>query len=398
MNRLTRGLARWLVALSIILPLQFAFAAQPLLIPGKQSLYQRVLAVPGATLHSEIGDASGEPVTPFTAFYVYAKQGAGGSEWLQVGTDRHGGTSGWLQKQRTIEWTQGLTVAFREAIGRDRALLFGDAESVRELAKSRDLEKYSALYRAAEAGEEQADSPVVAIQPAGKLDIRENFYLVPILKHEDLYIGSELARLLKVSSVPLDSAPQAIQAEPAAAESTTPAAAITEATGQDQNAYRAGLVFAIDATLSMDPYIDRTREAVMKIYDALGDAGLLGNVNFGLVAFRDAPQAAPGLEYLARTYVDLEQGRNPGTFLRQMNDLSAAQVSSKDFVEDAYAGVKQALDDMDWAPHAARYLVLVTDAGPRDGSDPLSSTGMDAEGPAANWRAKKAWRFLSCTC
>jgi hypothetical protein len=372
------------LALTILLVLsgltQLHAAEQPLLIPGKESLYQRVLAVPGSHLHAEPGSTAGEPVVPFTAFYVYARESVGGTEWLQVGTDRHGGTNGWLGRSGAIDWAQGLTVAFREAIGRDRALLYRDAASVRELAKTRDMKKYEALYRSAEAGEKRDDSPVVAIQPPGKLDIKENFYLVPILRHEDVYLGSEQARLLQVSSVPLESDKRLPAPKPAVlAEAGSPTA---ETTGQGvttDSAYRAGLVFAIDATLSMDPYIDRTREAVMKIYDALGDAGLLGNVNFGLVAFRDSPEAVPELQYLARTYVNLRQGRNPGTFLGQINDLSAATASSQDFVEDSYAGVKQALDDMEWSEHAARYLVLVTDAGPRPGADPLSATGLDAQ-------------------
>ena len=354
-----------------------AHAAQPLLMPGKQSLFQRVLAVPGALLHATPGSENAEPVTPFTAYYVYARRSDDG-DWLQVGTGRFGDTEGWLPADKTIAWAQGLTVAFREADGRDRALLFRDPASVRELAKTRDLDKYGALYSAAVAGEAREDSPVVAIQPAGKLDIRENFYLVPILRHEDLYVGSEQARLLQVSSVPLNSE-KPVVAEPPPPQpgpAAVPAAAAAEPA---DSGYRAGLVFAIDATLSMDPYIDRTREAVMKIYDALGDAGLLGNVNFGLVAFRDSPKAVPELEYLSRTYVTLEQGRNPGTFLSQVNDLAAATASSKDFIEDSYAGVKQAIDDMNWSDHAARYLVLVTDAGPRTGGDPLSSTGLDAQ-------------------
>ena len=351
-------------------------ADQPLLMPGKQSLYQRVLSIPGAELHDAAGGAvQEETVVPFTAFYVYTRESTGDGEWLQVGTDRHGGISGWLKGAAAIEWAQGLTVVFREAVERDRALLFRDAESVRELAGTRDMEKYDRLYRAAVAGEKSSDSPVVAIQPAGKLDIRENFYLVPILQHEDLYLGSEQARLLQVSSVPLEGDKPLPPPEPEPTPQTPEPA--TEPVVVDTG-YRAGLVFAIDATLSMDPYIDRTREAVMKIYEALGDAGLVGNVNFGLVAFRDSPSAVPELEYLARTFVDLEQGRNPGTFISQVNDLSAATVSSQDFLEDSYAGVKQALDDMDWSSHAARYLVLVTDAGPRPGSDPLSSTGLDA--------------------
>lgn len=373
MTSLTRLLLTIAIAFCSALTVPAIANTEPLLIPGKQSLYQRVLAVPGAKL-SEQPNSDGSPVTPFTAYYVYDRRDIGSSEWLQVGTDRHGGVSGWLPATASIAWTQGLTVAFREAIGRDRALLFDNANAVRELAGDRDIERYGAWYAAAEAGESLENSPVVAIQPPGRLDIQENFYLVPILQHEDLYLGSEQARLLQVSSVPLQS-PTIDDAE------TTPAApAATAAIAATDNGYRAGLVFAIDATLSMDPYIDRTREAVMKIYEALGDAGLLGNVNFGLVAFRDSPQAVPELDYLARTYVDLEQGRNPGTFLDQINGLSAANVSSQDFVEDAYAGVKQALDDMDWSTQSARYLVLVTDAGPRLGSDPLSSTGMDAEG------------------
>lgn len=350
-------------------------AAQPLLMPGKEALYQRVLAVPGARLATAAGSAGGRAVTPFTAYYVYARKDDG---WLQVGTDRHGKTDGWLRAQDTITWAQGLTVAFRAAEGGDRALLFRDADSIRELAKTRDLTTYGKLHSAAEAGETLADSPVVAIQPAGKLDIRENFYLVPILSHEDVYLGSEQARLLKVSSVPLNSenAVPSTETATAIAASTT---ASTDANSDSANDYRAGLAFAIDSTLSMDPYIERTREAVMKIYDALGDAGLLGNVNFGLVAFRDSPQAAPGLEYLSRTYVNLEQGRNPGAFLDRVNDLSASTTSSQDFIEDSFAGVKKALDEMEWSDHAARYLVVITDAGPRTADDPLSSTGLDAQ-------------------
>ena len=365
------------LAFALLGPATAYAADQPLLIPGKQSLYQRVLSVPGAQLHSEPGGAAGELATPFTAYYVYARRAQDGAQWLKVGTDRHGRQSGWLPAKDTLEWTQGLTVAFREAQGRDRALLFRDASSVRDLAQNRDLEKYGALYRSAEAGETRDDSPVVAIQPPGKLDIRENFYLVPILRHEDLYLGSERARLLQVSSVPLDSDKPVAAAQPGAAVAAQPGPAPEDEAAD--SGYRAGLVFAIDATQSMGPYIDRTREAVMKIYDALGDAGLLGNVNFGLVAFRDSPAAVPELEYLARTYVDLEQGRNPGNFLGRVNDLAAARISSQDFIEDSYAGVKQALDDMDWSSHAARYLVLITDAGPRLPSDPLSSTGLDAE-------------------
>lgn len=348
--------------------------AQPLLMEGKQALFQRVLAMPGSQLHAQI-EQPGREVTPFTAYYVYARKNVQGVEWLQVGTGRHGQIEGWISAGDSIEWNQGLTVAFREPKDHDRALLFRDPESLQSVTA--EPERYRALYQAASKGEISPDSPVVAIQPPGKLDIREDFYLVPIREHRDIYLGSEQVRMLKVSSVPLENENPEQDEQPAG--DSAPAS---------RKAYRAGLVFVIDATLSMDPYIDRTRQAVMKIFDNLGDADLLGNVNFGLVAFRDATRPAPGLGYLARSYVNLEQGSNPETFVKQVEALKAARVSSQDFIEDAYAGVKKAIDEMDWEGHAARYLVLITDAGPRSGSDPLSSTGLDAEALAQMARDK----------
>jgi serine/threonine-protein kinase PpkA len=331
----------------------------PLLMKGKHELYQRVLSVPGASMATEAGGQGREAVVPFTAFYVYARRTPGDTEWLEVGTDRHGTRAGWLPLTSTLEWNHGLTAAFRDPVGHDRVLLFNDQESVRQLARQTDLAAYDRLYEEAVQENLSADSPVIAIQPPGYIDIREDFYLVPILRHEDIYLGSEQARLLQVSSVPLVSEQGIPDDKPIAPQ-----------------AYNAGLVFVIDSTLSMDPYIKRTREAVERIYDTLGNAKLLGNVNFGLVSFRDNLTAAPQLDYLARTYVNLEQGRDGAGFLSRVKSLQAASTSSRDFIEDTYAGVKQAIESMDWTGHDARYVVLVTDAGARDANDPLSSTGL----------------------
>jgi hypothetical protein len=181
-----------------------------------------------------------------------------------------------------------------------------------------------------------------------------------------VFLGAEKARMLQVSSVPLEyDGPSA----------SKPAKKVKK---QKKRNYSAGLVFAIDSTLSMDKYIDRTRKAVRKIFNSLNNAKLLGNVNFGLVSFRDNTNAAPGIEYLTRTYVKLSEGQSAKGFLSRVEELSASTVSSQDFVEDAYAGVKRAITDMDWTNHHARYVVLITDAGARGENDPLSSTGMTA--------------------
>jgi hypothetical protein len=316
-----------------------------------------VLATPDARLAAEPGGRGNAAVVPFTSFYVYARREHGGTQWIEVGMDRHGTRAGWLPATSTLEWNHGLTAAFRNPTGHDRVLLFKDRDSLRELVRERDLTVYEGLYEEAQQEVISPNSPVVAIQPPGFIDIQDDFYLVPIRQHEDIYLESEQARLLQVSSVPLVSKP-----------------AVTT------QAYSAGLAFVIDSTLSMDPYIQRTREAVKKIYDTLGEADLLGDVSFGLVAFRDNLSTAPGLRYLVRTFVDLEQGRDAASFLSRVNSLQASDISSQDFVEDAYAGVKEAIEAVDWSEYEARYIVLITDAGARGADDPLSGTGMSSEG------------------
>ena len=362
MKNILLALVIFLTSLSVMAVGPEGGADRPLLIPGKHSLYQRVLSIPGARISHEPGGQAHAELVPFTALYVYARQEQGGKEWVEVGMDRFGSRSGWLPGTDCIEWNNGLTAAFRDPEGHDRVLLFKDSTALRQVAEQRDLQAYQRVYNEALQGKLPADSPVIAIQPPGFIDIQEDFYLVPIHRYEDIYLGSEKARLLQVSSVPLSDAPADA--------------------GKDESgkrAYTAGLVFVIDSTLSMQPYIERTRKAVTTIFDTLEKADLLGQVNFGLVAYRDNLAAAPGLDYLVRTYVDLDEGRDADSFLSRLKSMRDASVSSRDFTEDAYAGVKQAIEQVNWLGHDARYIVLVTDAGARDADDPLSSTGLDAD-------------------
>ena len=359
----------WLVLGAV----QLASAAElrPLLMPNKQSLYQRVLTKPGALLFAEPQQGQGKKTTPFNTYYVYARENLNGSNWLQLGVNRHGELAGWAPEEDLIPWNQGLTVAFRDPLGNDRVLLFRDQQALEKLVTSGDLDAYHKLYQNAENGKLTPDSPVIAIQPKAYVDILKDFYLVPILDHEDVYLGSETARILKVSSVPLQSGGQdkPVTNKPAKSQKPGPA-----------KRFRSGVVFVIDSTLSMDPYIDRTREAVRKIYDVITREDLTGDVSFGLIAFRDNTQAAPGLEYLTRTFVNLKQGKDAETFFKQVANLKAAKVSSQGFMEDSYAGINEAISSINWDGQDARYVVLITDAGPRKAHDPLSGTGMSSEG------------------
>ncbi len=325
---------------------------RPLLQEGKTALYQRVIAIPGAKLSTVPGASSATTlkVSPFSTFYVYQRRNSNG-QWLQVGTDSTGTVAGWLPAGQAVDWNQTLTVAFRDSAEQNRVPLFGDRASLKTLIDNGDSVAYSKLSDQAAEGV-SGDSPVVAIQPEGYIDIRKEFYLVPILDHEDVLVGGQQARLLHVATVPLQDSQAVV------------------------DTYRTGIVFVIDSTISMGPYIDKTREIMQRVYRSIEDAKLADQVSYGLVAYRDNITAVPQLEFVTRTYASLADGTSGKEFLSRIAAVKPATASSEGFNEDAYAGISEAIKAIDWSGYYAKYIILISDAGPRVENDPLSATGM----------------------
>ncbi len=362
-----QNIKRWLnlpalTALLFLLLSQTAFAAsKPILMEGKDTLYQRVLSVPDAVLYASPSEsAKTESITPFSVLYVYEKN----SEWVQVGHDSFGGVVGWVKAEHAISWNQALTVSFKDPQDVQRVMMFDRKQDLQKLVTRYNKEEYMSLYESVTNGSAPLNSPVIAIQPKAHLDIRDNFYLVPIKQHEDVYLGNEQARMLKIASVPLANS---VSISKLASDKL------------ESHSYRSGIHFVIDSTQSMGPYIDRTREAVAKVYSTIEAQGLKNQVSFGLTAYRDNVQMVPKLEYLTKRYVGLEQGTDVEDFFEGVNSLVPADVSSRDFREDAYSGLKAAIEDSAWDQFDARYVVLITDAGPRDSHDSLSDTRLSAQ-------------------
>ena len=250
-------------------------------------------------------------------------------------------------------------------------MMFRDRDVLQRMVSDYDQEAYASLYQKVVKDEVIKDNPVIAIQPEGHIDIRKNFYLVPIKQHQDVYLGNEQARLLEIASVPLESR----KIEPAATNAKTDQLDVRTKPSQQ---YRSGIHFVIDSTVSMGPYIDRTREAVRKVYGSIARQGLTNQVNFGLTAFRDNIELVPELDYLTRTYVNLAQGADSKEFFSRVNTLEPSGISSRDYREDAYAGIKAAIDNSNWDDFDARYIVLITDAGPRESDDIYGKTRLSA--------------------
>lgn len=337
-----------------------ANANEPLKQEGKQTLFQRVLSTPTCQLTQKAGEANGQKIPAFSRYYVYARQNVSGNEWLQVGPDEFGKTVGWLNSNCAVPWNIQMTLTFTNPVERDRLLFFKDKPSLENIISSSDKAKDIATIRQELAKNGTAPN-VVAQEPETPVDFQKNFYLLPVLQGEEVMNNDGFyERILEVASVAKSDKDQ-ITAQ-------------NEVTG-----FKAAIVFVIDSTISMDPYINRTREVIQKLYEKIEKENLQKEAKFGLIAFRSSTKTVPGLEYTSKMFVDPNDVKDGKDFMAKVANLKQAKVSSKEFSEDAYAGVYQALNDIDWNNFGGRYIVLVTDAGAIDGDNPISTTGLGAQ-------------------
>lgn len=357
------GFSGLLYAAALSLPAHAA-DTKPLLQEGKQTLFQRVLTYPGCQLAAKAGEA-GKEQPAFSRFYVYQREKQGQEEWLQIGPDSFGHVSGWMKASCTVDWKVQLTLAFTNPAGRHPMLFFKEKSDVESLLNN--AKPAAALEpMIASLNKNQPVPQVLAREPEYMVDQLKNFYLLPVLGSDDVFTDTGFqVRVLNVASV----------SEKGSA--SAPAKSTDEK--NMMKGFSASVVFVIDSTISMGPYIDRTKEAIDKIYKRIEKEQLQDKVKFGLVAYRSSVKAVPGLEYDAKMYVDPNTVKDGKDFLAKVHDLKQATVSSSKVDEDAYAGVMTALDKVDWTQFGARYVVLITDAGALDGTDSLSATHLSAE-------------------
>jgi len=323
----------------------------PLLVPGKKSLYQRVITRPGATMTSGPGTENAQPIPAFAVYYVYRREG-GDSAWIEVGSAADGRTQGWVPAAKTIDWRHTMIGAFTNPAGRQPVLFMDSATDARRLILDANASAtVEALRRQVAAGN---PGPVVALEPNRWVDITHSFYLLPILGAEliERDVGPPV-RLLEVISVP---------AEPPPPEADT------------LRNFKAALVFLIDTTLSMQPYIDGTRDAVKSIVARIGGTALKDNFRFGVVAYRDSLEDTPNLEYPTKIYAQPDFSKPPDSVVPAMADIQQARVSSIGFDEDPIGGLNAVLNEINWGPASARYVVLITDSGARPSTHPHSLT------------------------
>ena len=334
---------------------------RPLLMAGKKTLFQRVLSKPGAQLSADAGSPPGKALPAFSVLYVYQRKDVDGSPWVRVGAATDGRSDGWLPASQVSDWKQSLVLKFTERSGRAPVMFLRQPGEVEKLLADPAAAK-SALAKAQNNRED--NQQVLALEPTASAVPQNQFYLLPIFDSKESFDDNgQPVQLLNVASI-----------DPGSRATARPASPTLSA---NADAFRTAVVLVVDTTVSMQPYIDQIRDVVHELQTRIAERGELDSVSFGMVGFRSSIQKTPGLEYVAKTLITLDQGRDPQRFLDMARQVKASTVSSHSFNEDAFAGVMQAVDGMDWSGYGGRIILLVSDAGALRKNDPFAATQMN---------------------
>ncbi len=348
-------------------------ARTPLLQPGKQTLFQRVISHPGATVALTPGGTPQRNIRSFTPFYVYDRRQFGNETWLEVSPSAKGAERAvWLRARECSDWNQALTLMFADRMGRDPVFFFRHFRDLNNVVRSEDMR---AALDYVQKTRSDFGGPLLAVEPERTAVPRDSFYLMPVFGFSDEYEAHNL-RLLNIGIV-----------DPGSGPASAPAAPHTPPR------FTAGVAFIVDTTISMGPYIEQTKKFVSGFYDQLAQSPIAEDVSFAVVGYRNSTRYNPRLEYVASViapFTPLSARASAETRIARMDE---ARVSTHAFNEDAFAGIKAAVDELDWSPHAVKVAVMVTDAGAIRNDDPYSSTGL-TEREMADLLAQKGIRLI----
>lgn len=301
------------------------------------------------------------PVRVFDWFYVLPTE-QGGQEKLKDGFYQVAkGTTfadhkGWIHEDKLVEWNHRQAISFKgNADNRGRVVFFDSFDS---------LEKY--MLRDPKTPKPISEEPEY---------LGSGFFVMPVLDLLTMNISGTETEVYRAAYL------HGNGGDKSAGGGATGDKNRGEMSAEEfKEKYTADFVFVIDSTGSMTPWIEKIKEVVSKVSSDIMQnyPAVKGRVRFGLVAYRDKMATTEGdrkIEYLTKVFCKLEQGKDLQAFLQRVSNLKPATVDSEDWPEDVFAGMKVAIEDMDWNPIAERHLILIGDASAQDAVGQLGSSG-----------------------
>ncbi|MDR1167122.1 MAG: VWA domain-containing protein [Deltaproteobacteria bacterium] len=343
----------------------------PLLMEGKKTLYQRVIIRPNPVARKRIG---GDPtlvedLLPFSVWYVYDKVEDSGLYHYRIGAGTKGEDLWWVRGDKVAEWNSSTVLLFAEKSGRESILFFKEDEldALKRIGGGsnvggnlRDLESRFINYQKNNETP-LSDFPVVAMEPTDEQGAvpSDKFYILPVFEYQE-DPNFEGVKFLNVGSIDPGISDQ-VGSEPKESE-------------QKQEL---GVAFVIDTTISMKPYIDATLDFTQQVFDGLVEKDGFEGVSLAVVAFRNSLRATPGLGYESRVFADFMGVEKRNVFAQALKFVEEATLSTHSFNEHSFNGMMTAVEKLKW-PEDGGVIVLITDAGPLELTDPYRCDDPDS--------------------
>lgn len=324
-----------------------------------------------------------ENVRAFYPLYVFAREDIDLSDpanpkgWYQVGQSVQGPPVGWIQAQDALEWKQALTVSYTHpGTGdeeRHRVLMFKDLQDLEKVMDSEVREQMtSLLYKNIEEG--RIPVAIVSKEPERFVDITRTFYLLPIVDFQTIEIMGDEARFLQIAAaVPRERGADTLR-DPEYREQAQRSGSIA---GDAAEALEIDLVFVMDMTRSMQPFIDRTKNTLAELASTVASKNVKQKVRFGLVGYRDNVSKIPAVEFTAKNFTPELLEVDPFVAVLE-GEAKATTFGSVDYPEEVYAGIEMGLASA-WNEGSLRFIYLVGDASAHEANHEQSTTGKDAK-------------------
>ncbi len=354
-------------------PAASAEIRRPLKIAGKKFLPLRVLARPFSHIYKQRDPGKGtvmENVPTFQPFYVYGRftgpEGGPGASWYEVGSDTKGAVLGWMRAEDVFEWKQAMCLAFTSPVGRKPVLMFGQRAKIEDIINSDQAKRkqtVKGLYQQIDSKTIPKDFPVRSVEPKQAVDLATQFYFLPILEFNKLELAGREGRLVKLAAATATT-PEARQKTDLGSNPEYLAQATrksTEASKAVMGKLKVDVVFVMDTTMSMRPYIQTTLEALRNVAQGItDDPQLSSGIRFGVWGYRDPSEQIRGIGYTTHNYTPVLQPVE--AFLRTLAGVEVTSIDSVDIAEDVFSGIDDAIAKTAWRPGAIRILILVGDA------------------------------------
>jgi len=364
------------------------------------SLPLRGLPRPFSTLYADASDISqvvASNVKAFWPVYIFDRKDLDFSDpanpkgWYQVGTMVKD-PMGWMQAKDILEWKQSLVVSYTHpGTGDDRrqsVLMFKTKEDLSAVVESDEsTSKVGEIYVGLNAQPMSVPDSVISREPARFVNIEEKFYMLPVIDFEKLDLFDDEARYLQIAAaIPNSRADEGNSDTLQNKEFAELAGTADTTAGTQASELSFDIKFVMDMTGSMQPYIESTKNAIQKVAELVHQKNADAKVNYGLIGYRDDTKVIPELKFVAKNFT--EQLVDADGFVKVISTAKAAETGSKDYQEEVFAGVKEAINSQ-WNENSVKIIILVGDASSHQVGHPQNTSGLDAQQVRELANAKK---------